>query len=155
MQVKKLSGVPHQPYRHCRGRVESYVIPREKKPVNYNSGKIPVTSCPQGKEFVTLCRSSFHKKPHELFHLLLSTHRIVDSSKVAVSSITHRIAQKMQFEMQSLEGAERKGNGRASHRGIEGQELNRDTIALASSGKKQVLTVGTPSQEPFPAGNEN
>ena len=54
----------------------------------------------------------------------------------------------MEFEMQSRKQPDLIGDGRVSQSGVIGQEVNRDTIALARSGKKQVLTVGPLSNEP-------
>ena len=51
----------------------------------------------------------------------------------------------MHFEMQSSEGAGLTGDEMASNSGPRGQVFDRDTIALARSGKKQVLTVRTNS----------
>lgn len=53
----------------------------------------------------------------------------------------------MPVEMQSLEGTQQKDDDRVAHHGMEGDESNRDTMALARSGKKQVLTVNTLSLE--------
>ena len=53
----------------------------------------------------------------------------------------------MQFEMQSPKGAVIKSDDRLSHRDTDRLESNKDTIALARSGKKQVLTVSTLAQD--------